>query len=237
MPPFTRLLHALTALAALTPGLAAHAARPMITDDARIVDAKSCQIESWVRRNRGNTEQWALPGCNFTGNLELTIGGARTRENGDTQASDVVIQGKTLFRTLEPNGWSIGLAAGHVAHPDDPTRGRVGDLYAYVPASFSLRDDRLIVHTNVGALRDSVARRNFVTVGLGAEQQLTDRMWLVAEGFRQTDGAPFFQLGVRFWIVPNRVQVDTTYGDRFGARGSERWFSIGLRLLSPAFLP
>ena len=28
----------------------AEAARPMITDDARIVDPKSCQVEAWVRR-------------------------------------------------------------------------------------------------------------------------------------------------------------------------------------------
>jgi hypothetical protein len=74
-------------------------------------------------------------------------------------------------------------------------------------------------------------------MGVGAEQQLNDRTWIVAEGYRQANGAPFFQVGVRFWIVPNRVQVDPTYGDRFGARGAERWFSIGLRLLSPAFLP
>jgi hypothetical protein len=36
------------------------------------------------------------------------------------------------------------------------------------------------------------------------------------------------------------VQIDATYGDRFGASEfgkNERWFSIGLRLLSPAFLP
>jgi len=51
----------------------ARAARPMITDDARIVDAGSCQVETWVTRNRNDTEYWALPGCNFTGNLEISI--------------------------------------------------------------------------------------------------------------------------------------------------------------------
>lgn len=50
--------------------LHAHAARPMITDDARIVDAKACQVESWVKDNKGSTEYWAIPACNFTGNLE-----------------------------------------------------------------------------------------------------------------------------------------------------------------------
>jgi hypothetical protein len=37
--------------------------------------------------------------------------------------------------------------------------------------------------------------------------------------------------------VPGHVQVDTTYGNRAGSGTQERWLSIGLRLLSPAFLP
>ena len=40
--PFNKLLMAAVAVLATT----AHAARPMNTDDARIVDAKSCQLES-----------------------------------------------------------------------------------------------------------------------------------------------------------------------------------------------
>jgi hypothetical protein len=39
----------------------AEAARPMLTDDARIVDPKSCQLESWVRDSKHVTEYWALP--------------------------------------------------------------------------------------------------------------------------------------------------------------------------------
>jgi len=37
--------------------------------------------------------------------------------------------------------------------------------------------------------------------------------------------------------VPNRVQLDATYGNRNGGETGERWFSIGLRLLSVPFLP
>ncbi len=52
----------------------AEAARPMLTDDARIVDPKSCQLESWVRDSKHVTEYWALPACNVGENLEVTIG-------------------------------------------------------------------------------------------------------------------------------------------------------------------
>lgn len=82
--------------AALLATHTAHAARPMITDDVRIVDAKACQLESWVKKNPNGTEIWVLPACNFTGNLELTLGGATTREAGRPQTTDVVMQGKTL---------------------------------------------------------------------------------------------------------------------------------------------
>lgn len=206
----------------------------MITDDARLVDDKACQVESWVRRNRDSTEAWALPSCNFSGNLELTLGGARTRELGTTRTTDVLAQGKTLFRRLDTNGWGIGLALGTVGHPDGD---RKRDWYGYVPTSFSYLDDKVVIHTNIGILRVGDSRRSHLTWGLATETQLAPRTWLVAETFSQGDRVPFHQIGLRTWIVPNRVQVDATYGNR-NARGSEeRWFSIGLRLLTPAFLP
>jgi len=211
-------------------------ARPLITDDARIVDAKSCQVESWVRTNRDSREYWALPGCNFTGNLEVTFGGAITKDGTGSETSDVVMQAKTLFKILEPNGWSIGLAAGNVRHPHQHRR-FAGDLYAYVPASFSFHDDRFVLHVNAGVLRQKSESQTRLTLGLGSETQVFANTWLIAETFKQIEGRPFFQAGVRHWIVPNRVQVDATYGNRFGSGSQERWFSIGLRLLSPAFLP
>lgn len=213
----------------------ARAARPMITDDARIVDAKACQLESWVKNKRHSTEYWALPACNFTGNLELTLGGAGTKEDGQTGTTDVVLQGKTLFKPLDSNGWSIGLVAGVVRRPQVRTGTR--DWYAYVPSSFSFHDDGVVVHTNVGGLRDGDTGRERLTWGLGTETRLTARTWLIAEGFGQNHGKPYYQIGLRHWIVLDRVQIDATYGDRSGGGTQERWLSIGLRLLSVPFLP
>lgn len=225
------------ALAGFLAAGAVHAARPMITDDARIVDAKACQVESWVKFNRHSTEYWAQPACNFTGNLELSLGGARSKGDIGTQTTDVVIQGKTLFRTLEPNGWAWGLAVGNARHPQAAGKQRTGDLYAYAPATFSFRDDRVLLHTNLGWLRESESRKHRMTWGMGSEAQLTESAWMIAETFGQNVGKPFYQLGLRYWLVPNHVQMDATYGNRAGSGTQERWFSIGLRLLSPAFLP
>ena len=212
-----------------------HAARPLVTDDARVVDPSACQVESWVRKNRDSTETWALPACNFTGNLELTFGGARTRDSdeGGTYASDLQFQGKTLFKPLEPNGWGMGLVAGTVRHPQLPAR----DWFAYVPMSFSFVDDRFVVHVNAGWLREGESGRQRGTWGIGSETRLHPRLFFIAEVYGQNEGKASHQVGVRYWIVRDRVQLDATYGNIAGDRITDRWFSIGLRLLSPAFLP
>jgi hypothetical protein len=43
------------------------------------------------------------------------------------------------------------------------------------------------------------------TAGLGAEVQLTQRSWLVAESYRQDRGKPQQQIGLRQWLVQPRT--------------------------------
>lgn len=214
-----------------------YAARPLITDDARIVDPKSCQLESWMQFQSGGNEYWALPGCNFTGNLELTLGGSLQRVDGALDATNVQFQAKTLLKPLETNGYGIALSGGAIHHPNAEQRKLFGNLYLNVPVSFSFADDRFVAHLNVGANRDTENDQTRMTWGVGTETQLHPRVYLVAETFGENRGKPSFQAGFRFWVVQDRVQVDTTYGNVFGGGTGERFFTIGLRLLSPAFLP
>jgi hypothetical protein len=209
----------------------------MVTDDARIVDAKACQVETWARRNPDTTEWWALPACNPTGNLEITVGGARTWGGDDAGLADKVVQVKTLFRSLEEN-WGAGIAAGTIIHPHgEASASWPGDPYLYFPVSFKARGDDWIVHLNAGATRDRDAKRTFATWGFGNEIRLNERLFVIAETFATDDSRPFWQGGLRFWIAKDRVQMDATYGNRMTAQTGERWFTVGLRLLSPPFLP
>ncbi len=210
----------------------------MITDDARVVDPKACQVETWMRRNQGSTERWALPACNPTGNAEITLGGGLTTEGGETHATDVQLQVKTLFRKLETNDWGIGLAVGRLRHPGiEPRRDLAGDLYGYVPISVSMAGDAVVWHGNVGALRARDESRHRVTWGLGAEIRVNSSLFLIPEVFSQAAGRPSFQAGIRYWVVPGHVQIDTTFGDRLPGGNRSRWFSVGLRLISVPFLP
>lgn len=215
------------------PLLPAHAARPMLTDDARLTDAHACQVESWFRFNRDTTETWALPACNPGGNLELTLGGAWGEDQRGTRATDQVWQAKTLIKPLETNGYGIAFTAGMVRHPDIAPGGNLsGDVYFNLPVSFSRHDDDFVLHLNLGALHSRAGGATRATWGIGSETVLDARNILIAESFGQDRGRPYFQLGLRHWIVPNHVQIDTTAGNRFGLMGQERWFSLGLRLIS-----
>ncbi|MCC6474152.1 MAG: hypothetical protein IT514_10450 [Burkholderiales bacterium] len=210
----------------------------MITDDARIVDPKSCQVETWVRYGARSIERWALPGCNLGGGLEITLGGATTSAQGLPDSRELLIQAKTILRPLRAGDFGMGLALGEVHNSEAPAHGSVaGNLYAYIPASVALAGWRLLGHANLGARRDRGERRTLGTWGLGAEVELDPRLYLIGEGFGEARAKPSYQLGFRFWIVPGYVQVDATGGKRLGSGSEGRWMSIGLRLLSPAFLP
>lgn len=208
----------------------AQAARPMITDDARLTDAGACQMETWLHSHREQRDLWVLPACNPGGNFELTFGGAGAYADGQKQSGAMLVQGKTLFKPLDTNGWGIGLAAGYATQPGS---GQSGSPYFYIPLSFSLADDRLVIHTNLGNLRERETQKNRLTWGIGGELQTTDRLYVIAETYGQDQGNAFFQTGLRYWLLPGHIQVDTTYGSRFGHIQDDRWFSIGLRLITP----
>ena len=216
-----RLLLAI-ALAA-TP--AAHAARPFVTDDARIVDKGGCQVETFVKRQsrQDESEFWILPACNPWG-AELTAGHARvdSTQNGDTRTT--VLQAKMLLKPLATNGSGFALTLGMLA-------GTANSPYVNGIGSFSFANDRAVLHANLGAIRDNVARVSRGTWGAGAEVLLmAPRLYGIFESYGQRGEKPTLHTGLRFWIVPNSVQVDTTVGMQHAAR-ERRFGTVGLRIL------
>lgn len=217
-----------TAALAMTP---AWAARPFVTDDARLTTAGSCQLEAWTRQYRSSHEYWALPACNPTGNLELTLGGGAARLSaGGNWSDDYVVQAKTLLRKLETNGWGIGAALGTIQHPKvNPGPNLMGNVYAYVPLSMSFADDLLIVHVNAGWLHDKASTKHQGTWGLGTELNLNPHWTLITESYGNTVDTPYWQAGFRYSVIPGLFQVDTTLGRQYGSNRDARWLSFGIR--------
>ena len=211
------------------------AGQPMVTDDAAIVDDKACQVETWMDRNAESATYWILPACNFTGNLELTVGGGWRHKARSTRNSQVVLQGKTIFKSLDANGWGLGLVAGTLWHQG--TDRRAHELYSYLPVSLSFNDDRIMVHGNLGWNRDSEKRVSHLQWDIAAEAVVVKPLSLFGEVFGKEQGHPSFQFGFWYWIVPERMNINAAYRNRFGAPAGGYWFSVGLSFFSIPFLP
>ncbi len=211
----------------------------MVTDDARIVDPKACQVESWVRTERHGANQfWAVPACTPVENFEITVGASVERSSGQERMADSLLQFKSMLRPLRTNDWGLALSLVRSVERGVEPGARDATSHALnLPLSVSLRDDALVLHLNAGVRHDRLGRRHYATWGFGSELALRERLQLIAETYGESGQRPFVHGGLRYWLVPDRVQVDTTVGSRVQPGHGERWFTIGVRLLSPAFLP
>ena len=210
----------------------AQAARPFVTDDARVVDAGGCQVESFAKRQQRLDEHefWVLPACNPWGVVELTLGGTRTRGHAPGDSRSTILQAKTLLKTLETGGTGYALTVGVVQ--SNPFRGaRADSPYFNAISSVSLAGDRVVMHANLGGIDDRASGVRRGTWGLGAEIALDARLYAILESYGQRGEKPTMHMGLRLWLVPNRVQVDGTLGRQDSGPPDRHFQSIGLRLL------
>lgn len=220
------------ALACAFPLLActgAHAGRPMVVDDAAIVDTGSCQLESWTQRPQGQTEYWAMPACRV-GAWELAAGLGRIEPDGAGSYRAHALRAKTIFHALETNGWGIGLTIG------DQYRGGgglAGDVSVLVPLSVSLLDDRVLVHANAGWLHRHAAGRGTALWALGTEWAVARPLTLTLEGYGSQRAHAYGQVGLRVDAIPERLALDAGVGQRLGRGGRERYATLGLTLALP----
>jgi len=211
---------------------AAHAARPFVTDDARIVDPQGYQIETFIKqqRNFNETEYWFLPATNPWGRVELTLGGIWVNSAINNDTSSLVAQAKTLIKPLETNGYGLALTVGVLRTvPLDPGPAETNPFFNGI-ASFSLADDAVVIHTNLGARWDDTKNRTRKAGGIGAEIRLHERLYGIVETYGEQGQQATRHAGLRIWVVPSRVQVDSTVGYQ-QADPDRKFFTVGLRLL------
>jgi hypothetical protein len=231
---------ALCVAALLFAGVNAYAARPMITDDANIVDAQSCQLESWVKAASGNLERWAIPGCNLAWDTEFSLGGSAQQASTVGATQLWLLQAKKRWRKLEVHSWGFSTTLGRTSERPGRSQqreleplppGAAQDTYLNVPITWAVASDRFI-HLNLGWIHHERLRVSHGTWGLGGEVGLGPRSFAIGEVFGETGLPAKTQLGLRYWISPQKLQMDTTYGQALRGGKEERWISIGFRWLS-----
>ncbi len=227
-----KTFHYLT-LALLLPSLA-EAGRPMMTDDARLTAAGSCQIESWVQQSSAQREWWALPACNPGGNLEITAGVAHMQPRHGKDSSSLLLQAKTMLKPLSASGYGVGLAAGGQSLSGNDNSRSLAAVYAYVPVTVVvLPNDRLTLNANLGWTRDRVIHLDELTWGLGVSSALSARTSAFTELYGDNQGAAGTQAGLSYQLLPNRLQLDLTAGTTPGSVGGDSLASVGLNYYFP----
>lgn len=210
----------------------AQAARPFVTDDARVVDPGGCQIETFAKRQRRLDERefWFLPACNPWGRVEFTLGRSWVDGSAPGDSRFNLMQAKTLLKALQTNGSGYAFTVG--AARVTPFAGpHATNPYVNGIGSFSFADDKVVVHANLGAIADRQAAMTRATWGLGAEIQFHPRLYGIVEAYGQRADKPTRHLGLRLWVVPNKVQFDATVGTQRSGPPGRSFGSLGLRLL------
>ena len=223
----------------------AHAIRPFVTDDARVVGGKLVQLETWWRRDKDTFQHWGLFAIGPNDHIELTLGGvygvSHIEQKPTWAFSMPVAQAKFLLKETRSNGWPGLALAGGILPPFGTggfeAPGWSGFAYAALTESL-FQQERLLVHANVGAF--ALGAKDYdpltLTWGVGAQLRTVAGFHLVGELF---SGDPYVsnsggatQLGFRY-IFNDHIQLDATVGTGiFGVEKLPVWATSGIRIVS-----
>ncbi|MBA3981430.1 MAG: hypothetical protein C0462_12600 [Alcanivorax sp.] len=173
-------------------------------DDATLVDPGRCQLEAWyTHADSNNRSVTALPACNVTGNLELTLGMAREwlEDGNDTE---VEFAGKTLLRDMEEGGIGVALSVATFWRNETD---HFEAVEVVLPVSVPV-NDRLLTHVNVGWGRER-GEQDDALWGVGAELDLVHGISLIGETYGSHRGGTRLGAGLRYGIGP--VDLDLAW--------------------------
>src|SRR5574343_1339828 len=209
------------------------AGRPLATEDAGVLGAGECEVESYLGRARERgapsaTQQSVQLGCGTPVDTQVALQLQRARQSG-AAASAWNVVGKTSVVDGGDDDPSFALAwsFGQVR---ETGRWRWDPQTVNAVASWPLAP-RLTLHGNLGWSHSSQARQSRTTWCVALEHASSDTLDVMAETFGddRLRGGPWWQLGLRWAAIPERLWLDTSLGWHFGD-GRERAATVGLRL-------
>lgn len=194
-----------------------YAGRPMITGDATLVE--HCQVESWWQRESGESTLWVLPACTFA-QVEWSLGGAKTWSGEPNVYAFAAKKSLVDFKTNY-----FGITA-ELAHEFSPGGSLAGDTHVNFSFTKSWLDDVLLVHINAGRLFKEQNNDSW-TSAIAGQWEFSPSQWVFLELYREAAGRPFYQLGYLIEVLPERFQLDLSYGSRLHEKGTESYITAG----------
>lgn len=228
-------------LPALALGAAAHAGRPLATDDAATAEAGSCYVEAWQDRSRQARESVLSPACGLPAGLEFGGSYSVSAPAADSRGSaGVYLKWAPPRARLETPAGELGFGLKVEAGFDRPVGAGLRQAGQSALALASLQPGPVwALHLNLGlaTARGSAPAAGTGWVGRLAGVWTPSAEWLafaevLGNGRPAAFGGTVLTAGVRRWIVPDRLGLDLTLSrEQGGPRvigAGLGWYGIGM---------
>lgn len=225
----TLIQRTLAGLTGLVLAVAAHAARPLITDDTGVLDKGSCELEAVLSRDKADGAQVdgksLQLGCGVGARTQVALGVDRVKEDG-LQVRGTTLAGKVSLLPGDDASWSASGAVLWISVPGQGNR--------HAATSVNLLHTRALgqqftLHANLGLVQDELARRGSTTWGLALEHAGWGPVALMGELTGDDLAAPAWNIGLRWTAVPDQWTLDIAYGQQM-VGGRPRALSLGAKL-------
>ena len=211
--------------------LSAQAGRPLQTEDAGVLDRGACEVEGAVARlsAEGTTasERALQIGCGLGWNSQLALGAASVKDGGDREKG-LALAGKTALWTGpgdDPAALSLAWGLQWLKADGDTWRHAGSDLNLVYSRPLAAE---LTLHANLGHARDRAGRQDSTSWAVALEHAGFGSLAPMAEVFGDDRQAPWWNLGLRWTAVPERVDVDLSYGRQM-VGGRPRLVTLGFK--------
>jgi hypothetical protein len=206
----------------------AWAGRPLVTEDAGVLNRGECELESFAGRTREPTVrlQWVQVGCGTGFNTQLAVGAGREKSD-EGRATTGALTGKTFVRELtdEQAGFVFAYTlAGAKQHSDS-----FGHENTELKAVVTVPRGDWLFHGNLGWERSHVERSTHTLFALAVERSgALGPVDLMAEVFGDDSEAAWVQLGARWAVIPERVFIDGSWGIQTNSERSKQ-VTVGVK--------
>lgn len=203
----------------------AHAGASLYVDDASIVPAGQCQLESWLRAAAPGRELSLVPACHVAG-TEFGLGLSDYARPSQTHTA--AFGAKRVVHEAASQRWALAASLGANWNA---SRGEFEGWNFNLPLSVTGdAAGRGHWHFNLGWNAPKHGR-DALTAGIGAEFALRSRWTALAEIFADQHGSRVAQLGVRREFDASH-SIDLLVGHQNdGARSP--WLTLGFNVLLP----
>jgi len=222
-----------TALLACASPILCQAGRPLQTEDAGILEGKTCEVEGAAGRVRvagmPSARETSLQlACGVGAHSQLALAVSSASEGNDRERG-LRLGGKSqVWSAAGDNAPALTLAWGLSSAKAAAGGWKTAGVEAR--AVMSVPSGPLTWHLNLGHERDTQARNSTTVWGLAAEHEGFGALAPMAEFFGDDRGGAWWNLGLRYTIAKDKAFVDVSYGRQMSS-GTPSLVTAGFKLV------